>query len=280
MPPIVVVGDGSVGTAVAVALSCSGKEVILAGSPGTSAEKKTFVADGFIRRSAMLVHTGLDAVGSASTVVTALKAFDTGSAASLIKHICEGEIISLSNGMGLEKEWGDLAERVKYGVLSMGFRKVSSTRVFTTAGVLFCERGGVAADIFGSSGIPVEEVDNIDDIRWAKWYANSIINPIGALTGLANNRIVGAGLRPLINRLSRELSPVMPSGEALAGGNRLLEWLLEHSSNRCSMLQDVEKRLPTEISFLTGLCEKKLHDRCPTASVLVSLVKARQLKEQ
>ncbi len=278
MPPVVVVGDGSVGIAVAVALSCSGEEVILAGSPGTQAEKKTFFTEGFLRRSAVLVHTGLDAVGSALAVVVALKAFDISSAAPLIEHICEGEIISLSNGMDLEKEWGILAGRVKYGVLSMGFRKVSSARVFTTAGVLFCEQGGGAAGFFDSTGIPVEEVDNIDDVRWAKWYANSIINPIGALSGLANNRIVEAGLRPLINKLSQELSPAMPSNESLVRGNKLLEWLLENSSNRCSMLQDTEKGLPTEISFLTGLCEKKLQGRCPAASALVSLVKAKQFK--
>jgi ketopantoate reductase len=121
-------------------------------------------------------------------------------------------------------------------------------------------------------------VDNIDEVRWAKWYANSIINPIGALTGLANNRIVSARLRPIIDSLSRELSQIMPSGEALDRGNRLLEWLLKNSSNRCSMLQDMEKGLPTEISFLTGLCEKKLQGRCPTASVLVSLIRARQVE--
>ena len=275
MPPVVVVGDGAVGTAVAVALSSSGTEVILAGPPGTPETHRAFVTDGFLRRSAVLVHTGINNVTSAFTVVVALKAFDISSAAPLVKHICDGGIISISNGMDLEEQWGDLAGRVKYGVLSMGFRKLSPTTVSTTAGVLFCEQGGVSADIFGSSGIPVEEVDNIDEVRWAKWYANSIINPIGALTGLANNRIVSAGLRPLIDSISRELSLIMPSGEALDRGNKLLEWLLKNSSNRCSMLQDMEKGLPTEISFLTGLCEKKLQGRCPTASVLVSLIRAR-----
>ncbi|OPX31347.1 MAG: hypothetical protein B1H09_03090 [Gemmatimonadaceae bacterium 4484_173] len=280
MPPVVVAGDGAVGTAVAVALSSSGTEVILAGPPGTPETHRTFVTDGFLRRSAMLVHTGIDAVTSASTVVSALKAFDISSAVPLIERICNGGVISLSNGMDLEKQWGNLAVRVNYGVLSMGFRKLSPSTVSTTAGVVFCEKGGVPADVFSSSGIPVEEVDNIDEVRWAKWYANSIINPIGALAGLANNRIVSAGLRPLVKSLSRELSQIMPSGEALARGNSILEWLLENSSNRCSMLQDLEKGSPTEISFLTGLCEKKLQGRCPTASVLVSLIRSRQFKAQ
>ncbi|MCK5131108.1 MAG: ketopantoate reductase family protein [Candidatus Sabulitectum sp.] len=269
----VVVGDGAVGIAVAVALSGSDGEVILAGPRGTPEKKRVFSTEGHLRLSAEILHTAIDRISAGESVIVALKAYSIRDAVPDIKEISNGKVICLSNGMGLDEEWGDLAGRVEYSVLSMGFRKTDPITVLTTDGVVYCEPGSAAAGIFASSRMSVEEVGDISELRWAKWYANSIINPIGALTGLENNRIVEAGLRPLIDKLSREIAVLMPSRRALAEGRRILEWLLEHSSNRCSMLQDIEKGLPTEIDFLTGLRETGSRIECPVTSQLVSEIK-------
>jgi 2-dehydropantoate 2-reductase len=276
MPPVVVVGDGAVGTAVAVALSCSGRSVVLAGPEGTPETGVVFSTHGYTDESAELVYTAVDRVRTDSIVVAALKAFAIREAVPDIEKTGCREVICLSNGMGLEEEWGVLSERVEYAVLTMGFRKSTKVSVATTEGTVYCRKGGTAADMFSLSGIPVEEVENMNTVRWAKWYANSIINPIGALSGLANNRILKAGLQPLVTALSREVSMLMPEEGAIDQGQRLLEWLLENSENKCSMLQDIERGRKTEMSFLTGLCTKKLQSTCPTASVLVSLIRSRE----
>ncbi|MCD4708738.1 MAG: hypothetical protein K8S62_13475 [Candidatus Sabulitectum sp.] len=273
----IVVGDGAVGTAVAVALSGPRGKVVLAGPRGTPEKNRVFVTEGYLSKSAEVFHTSIDRIPPGEFVIVALKAFSIRDAVPHIRKICNGKLICLSNGMGLGEEWGELAEEVEYVVLSMGFRKTGPTTALTTDGIVYCETCGRAAGIFTASGIPVEEVTDINELRWAKWYANSIINPIGALTGIENNRLIRAGLYPLIEKLSSEISAIMPSRRALAEGQRILEWLLEHSSNKCSMLQDIERGLPTEIDFLTGLCTKRLKDKCPTASILVSLVEARKL---
>ncbi len=271
----IVVGDGAVGTAIAVALSAVSGEVILAGPPGTPGNRRVFSTEGELCQSAEIFHTAIDRIPGRGQVIAALKAFTIRDAAPHIREICDGRVICLSNGMGLSEEWGDLAGEVEYAVLSMGFRKIDPTTVLTTDGVVYCETCGEATGVFKPSGIPVREVTNINETRWAKWYANSIINPVAALSGLENDKLIEAGLRPLIEKLSLEVSEIMPSEEALIQGRSVLEWLLEYSSNKCSMLQDIEKGLPTEIDFLTGLCEKRLRDKCPAASILVSLVKAR-----
>ena len=274
MHSVIVVGDGAVGTAVAVTLSTLNNIVILAGPRGTPERRSIFSTAGFLNHSAEITHTAIDRIRDRGTVVVALKANSIRNAVSDIRNICAGDLICLSNGMGLDAEWGEFASEVDYAVLSIGFRKTGPFTVNVSDGLVYCSSGGAAAGMFGSSRLSTLEVPDIDTFRWAKWYANSIINPIGALSGLENNRLAGAGLRPLIDILAKEVSQLLPSADALSEGNRILEWLLKNSPNRCSMLQDREKGQPTEIDFLTGLCMKKLPDKCPTALVLISLIKA------
>lgn len=277
MRSIIVVGDGSVGTAVAVALS-SYSDVVLAGPAGTVPGRRKFTTEGMICRSAEVFHTAIDRVQVSGQVIVALKAGEIKGAVHNIGAFCSGDVICLSNGMGLSEEWGELENKVEYAVLSSGFRKTGPSTVLTTDGSVFCRSSGLVSQVFRNSGIPLQEVVNIQKFRWAKWYANSVINPIAALTGLKNDDLIPAGLQPLINALSLEVSQLMPSSASIVEGQRILDWLLENSSNRCSMLQDLERGRPTEIDFLTGLCVKRLQDKCPTATIIVSLVKARSLQ--
>lgn len=272
---IVVVGDGAVGIAVAVALSASGLSVTLAGPPGTAEKRQTFTLEGYFSESAELFHTAIDAVLLKAPVIVALKAYSIRDAVPDISRIFNGNILCLSNGMDLAGQWAELSDKVKYSVLSIGFNKVETNVVLTSKGSIFCQSNSFELNLFEKSIFPVIETENVNDIRWVKWYANSIINPIGALSGRANDKIISAGLLPLITRLSLELSSFMPSQKLIIEGNKLVEWLLKNSTNRCSMLQDIENGRPTEIDFLTGLCEKRLQNNCPTASILVSLIKSK-----
>ncbi|MCK5786181.1 MAG: ketopantoate reductase family protein [Candidatus Sabulitectum sp.] len=277
MRSVIVVGDGAVGTAVAVALS-SDSEVILAGPPETVPCRREFTTKGSFCRSAEIFHTAIDRVQTSGLVIVALKARDIKGAVHHIRAFSSGEMICLSNGMGLSEEWGELENKVEYAVLSLGFRKTGQSTVLTADGSIFCRSSGLVSQVFRNSGFPLRKVVNIQKFRWAKWYANSVINPIAALAGLKNNELIPAGLQSLINALSLEISECMPSSGSIVEGQRILDWLLEYSSNRCSMLQDMERGRPTEIDFLTGLCIKRLQDKCPTATILVSLVKARTLQ--
>ncbi len=249
MDTVIVAGDGAVGISAAVALSTSGR-VVLAGPPGTRTGVERFSVEE--AGEAELLHTGIDAVEVRGDVVTALKAYSIREAASFISRFLRGRVVCLSNGMGLEEEWGTVAPMVEYAVLTAGFRKTSETSVSMTPGELYCSAGGIAQALFGTTFISTVPVKDMEIMRWAKWYANSIINPLGALSRLPNDRITSSPMAGYIDPLRRELARVMPSEEALEKGEEMLTWLLRHSSNRCSMLQDLDNGNETEIEFLTG----------------------------
>jgi len=269
---VIVAGDGAVGIAAAVALSNS-RRVILAGPPGTRTGMDRFSVEG--AGEAELLHTGIDALEVRGGVVTALKAYSIRKAAPSISRILRGRVVCLSNGMGLQEEWGDIAPLVEYAVLTAGFRKTSETSVSMTPGELYCSEGGMTEALFTDTFISAAPVNDIETMRWAKWYANSIINPLGALSGLPNNMICSSPMAGYIDPLKRELARMMPSEEALEKGEEMLAWLLRHSSNRCSMLQDLESGNGTEIDFLTGYAVKELRGRCPAAMRIMEMVRSR-----
>lgn len=268
-------GDGAVGTAVAVALFSKYRSIFLAGPPETTPKKKHFSVRGVYNSEALLEYIPITLIpDSIDCVVLALKAFDIKDVVPVLAELNNCKFICLSNGMGFDNYFKNLS--VEYAVLSMGFNRQSYSIIDTSSGSLFCEIGSEIAGIFKNSSIPVVEVPDIAEYRWCKWYANSIINPIAALTGLANNQLLASGLKDLIAGLSVELEKLMPSEKTILQGKQLLNWLLENSANRCSMLQDLEKGNSTEIDYLTGLAVNNLPGRCPTALNLVTLIKAKE----
>ncbi|MHB1955847.1 MAG: ketopantoate reductase family protein [Sulfobacillus sp.] len=91
-------------------------------------------------------------------------------------------------------------------------------------------------------------------LRWKKLIANSIINPLSALSGQPNGDLPGLPIWRLAKPLCQEAETV-----ARAYGvevDRTLPWIVELATatgpNRSSMLQDVLLGKPTEIQAITG----------------------------
>ena len=268
-------GDGAVGTAVAVALFDRFKTVLLAGPPGIEQLQSKMSVKGAFNSMASIELIPINSIpDSVDVVVLAVKAFHIHEVIPALSKLKNSTFVCLSNGIGFEHNFKDLS--IEYAVLSMGFNRLSQSVVETSEGSLYCQAGGETAEIFNRSSIPIVFVPDIMDYRWSKWFANSIINPIAALTGLANNQLLEMGLKELIEELSLELEKLMPSDSAIINGKKLLNWLLCNSTNKCSMLQDLANKNTTEIDFLTGFALRNLPDRCPTASNLVALIKAQR----
>lgn len=268
---MVIVGDGAVGRGLAVALSISGEEVFLAGPPGTSRRRVTLEAKGLYRGCAA-VETGTvrDAPKGAG-LICALKAYSIKGAVDGIAAARPGFVASVTNGLGLEELWGRIEPEP--AVLTAGFLPDGES-VVVSPGHLVAGGDGFIDRLFDKTPLPVRPVADIRLFVNAKWLVNSVINPLGALTGLPNNRLGGAGLGDLVGMLFRELSAVVPeSCHAEAG--RMLDEILLNSGNLCSMLQDILGGRPTELPWLTGVAEKRLPGGCPTASVLCALVRAK-----
>jgi 2-dehydropantoate 2-reductase len=180
--------------------------------------------------------------------------------------------------MGLEDEWGkSWKERVEPAVLTAGFSIRNNNSVETTEGDLIVSSEGRALELFQESSLKLIITEDMETVRWSKWLVNSVINPLGALSGLRNNRLLEAGLGEIADNLFNELIPMIPAdlrSTAAEKAKGMLDFLLRSSSNRCSMLQDVLAGRRTEIDFLTGLHEKQLRDKCPAAASVTALVRA------
>lgn len=275
---VVIWGNGAVGTGLAVALSYS-LDVVLIGPPGCGRERIRLESIGEFSGKATVdkLEAGDDVNGK--YCVVAVKAPDLKDVASLAESSTSNRCICFTNGMGLEAEWGrSWTERVEPAVLTAGFLLMNQRLVDTAPGELLLSSVGVARLLFKDCGIPIETTDNMDTVRWAKWLVNSVINPLSALAGVRNNQLRHVGLSHLIESLFRELVQVIPFDyreDAEEEASVMLDFLFSSSGNRSSMLQDIDANRRTEIDFLTGLYEKRLPGKCPTAAVVTDLIRAR-----
>ncbi len=263
------------GRGLAVALSRIAG-VVLVGPEGSGRGTVRIDSSGAIEGTAVMDAAESADRPEADLALMAVKAYDL--AAALRDASASSHILCLCNGMGMEPEIPKAGkEALEYGLLTYGFRAVSANRVETTPGSVFITAGNLFQEVLGDAGLALNPVDDIMPVRWAKWMVNSVINPLGALTGLSNDRLIAAGLASLIETLSDELLQAVPDRYRTAAGEMaesMLAHLLTGSKNRCSMLQDVEAGRRTEIDYLTGLCARRLPGKCPAAFALSSLVRA------
>jgi len=261
----------------AAALS-SFDRTVLVGPPDSGRGSGIVTARGFLqgRVSVTRAEFGDHLQGDVSLI--AVKAHHLAGMAREVAAATKGPCIVVCNGMGLEEQWGpSWKEGVEPAVLTAGFLLQEPGLVDTFSGAVTVQRDSRAREVFSEGSIPLLVTDDMEAVRWSKWLVNSIINPVGALTGLRNDELLPAGLGGLVDTLWDELVRIMPESvrsRALPSAEKMLARLLKGSSNECSMLQDMKAGRRTEIDFLTGLHSEKL-PRDGAASLLVQLVRAK-----
>lgn len=275
---VIIWGDGAVGKGLAVALS-GYLDIFLAGPAGSGRGTIEIQTIGAIHGNAAIEKVESGDHIHCDHCIAALKAYDLKHAAEAVMKSTDGRCICLTNGMGLEEEWGESwEERVEPAVLTAGFHLLDKNLVETAEGDLIVSSEGRAEELFSRSSLHVVPTEDMETVRWSKWLTNSVINPLGALSGLRNNQLLKAGLGAVVDSLFTELARVIPADlrdAAVVQAEEILGFLLESSSNRCSMLQDITAGRRTEIDFLTGLHEKRLRVKCPAAASVTGLVRAR-----
>lgn len=269
--PVVIVGDGAVGKGLAVALALAGESVFLAGPVGTRRRTVLLCAEGALQGRADVETGVVSEAPPGSVMICALKAYSIAGASAGMRAASPRCIISVSNGLGLWDEWNSL--RPEPAVLTAGFL-LSGSMVRTSPGAIYLVNDSEAGRLFRKSPIQVVPVQDIAPVVNAKWIVNSIVNPLGALTGLPNDRLLSAGLKPVVDTLFDELSGLVPE-DSHEQARQMLAGLLADSGNLCSMLQDLRAGNPTELQWLTGRVEKGLPGVCPTARVVCALVRAK-----
>ncbi|MGP8078607.1 MAG: ketopantoate reductase family protein [Thermoplasmata archaeon] len=277
---VVLFGAGAVGSLFGARFAAAGRSVLLIARPDHVAAIRTHglrvegVGAGTYRCDAA---TELPPGLSVELALLTVKTFDLPSAATALgRGIPPTPVLLPQNGIGLEAiagsalrsaGWPDPGPWVVRAVHTVPATWVSPgvVRAAGTGEVVLPEpSGGSRADgsadrfvrLFRSAGIPVRTVPSIEREVWRKALVNAAINPVTAIHGVPNGRLVAGPLREEAAVLLREaLSVAAAAGFDLAKAEVEAEFervVRATAENRSSMLQDLDRGRPTEIDAISG----------------------------
>lgn len=260
---ICVIGPGSLGCLFAGYLARAGHAVTLIDHDADRAKRLgtsgvTIESDGGSFQVSVSAATSVPA--GCELQIVAVKAHRTES----LKLAAETPVLTLQNGLGNVETLCEMvgSSYVIAGTTSEGAHLTAEGKV-THAGRGVTVLGSwtscpvdAAIEALSDAGFTVESTDAPGQALWEKAAINAGINPITALLGIENGRILEI---PEARQLMRDLvvEAVKVSGTEGYRFNRSLVEIAEDTceltkNNRSSMLQDVQANRQTEIKAITG----------------------------
>ncbi len=215
------------------------------------------------------VRQGPTRLDGYNLILVAVKAYDTLEAACEYKNLLDSEstILTLQNGLGNLETLSRIfqPERVIAGstseaVYTTGLGAVVHTGRGTSriggAGGIALRRCKEIARTFREAGFRTVVSGNIEGVIWSKAIVNSAVNPITALTGLPNGKLLEEdSLRCLVSEVVQEGTVVGRAERVRLEPNpavSVVKILASTRRNFSSMLQDILRRRRTEILQLNG----------------------------
>lgn len=210
------------------------------------------------------VATSLDR--DADLVVLTVKAYDTAAAARDIAATCSAPVLSLQNGLDNEQTLADALgqRRVIGGVTSHGVRYLEPGHVEhtgtgeTAIGELdgaLSRRVEAIAGMLTECGIATTVSSDIRREIWRKAVVNAAVNPLTAMLGCKNGRLLeDEQLRQLMHRICEEGAAVARACSVDVGSITATaeEVARRTADNHSSMLQSLQRGQPTEIDHING----------------------------
>ncbi|MGZ6347364.1 MAG: ketopantoate reductase family protein, partial [Anaerolineales bacterium] len=200
----------------------------------------------------------------------------------------EGVALTLQNGLGNASTLGASlgSVRVSQGVTTIGATLNAPGEVCQGGvGPVNLEphaRLSVMVKMMRKAGFEVSVVDNIQSLVWGKLVISSALNPLTAILRVKNGEILESPQAlALMGELAQETAKVaIAFGISLPFTNpeRAVEEVARNTAeNLSSMLQDIQRGVPTEIDAINGavvqLAEEK-HLQVPVNRTMWSLIKA------
>jgi 2-dehydropantoate 2-reductase len=226
-------------------------------------------------------------------VIVTSKSYQTAAAAARAKDVPKpgGLVVTLQNGLGnleiLRGVFG--AERTAGGIAVLGAYMVAPGVVRQCGGEIRIQledhpRIAPAVGLFRGAGFDVQVVADLASLQWGKLVVNAALNPLGALLRETNEVFAEReSARAVFLAVIRESAAVAAAaGIALPYADPesyALGVMRATAGNRCSMLQDVENRRPTEIDSINGAvvrAAEKAGVPAPWNAMLVKLIKAKE----
>jgi 2-dehydropantoate 2-reductase len=222
-------------------------------------------ADGQERAYPVRVCADLSGCGGVQYALVLVKSWQTQRAAQQLAQCLDsdGLALTLQNGLGNQELLAHVlgSERVALGVTTAGATLLGPGRV-RPAGEAFVTlsahpRLSALALILEAAGFVIETTPDATALMWGKLVINAAINPLTALLGVPNGELLERPpARQLMQSVAGEVAAV-----AAAQGIRLpypdpvvaAQAVARRTATNCSsMLQDVQRRAPTEIDAICG----------------------------
>lgn len=255
---IEIFGAGALGSLIGSLLLRAGFEVVfVARGKQLEALKKKLIVSGIIDGEFNVYAT--DKPEDVDLVFITVKAYDTETAAKILKETNFKAICSLQNGVGNEEILMRYFENVVGGVVTYGAHLIDYGHVvFAGKGEIFLGdfRGnyaGIFCEVLRRAGINAHVVDDIQKRIWVKAAVNAVINPITAICRVKNGKILDKHLWDIAKKLAEECESVLKAkGFHVNVVELVRDVALKTAENRSSMLQDIERGKRTEIDFING----------------------------
>lgn len=274
---VVVVGAGSLGSAIGGTLARAGHPVTLVtrnvDHVAAIRDHGLRLHDGDTERTvAIEASTAYDDVPVADLVIVLVKSFDTVDAISAARRVVGDEtiVLTLQNGVGCEDMIAEVVgrERVIAGrtfvggrILEPGLVEFGVAGRTTTIGELDgsrTERIGRVAEMFAAAGMHTVVTDDVVAMMWDKLLVNVSTGAWSALTGLPYGELsVHPEVEPMaIATVAEAMEVARALGIAITTTDPADPWRrawsgLPHGF-KASMLQSVEKGSRTEVDVMHG----------------------------
>src|SRR6266540_242141 len=194
------------------------------------------------------------------------KSYDTDKAMIALRPFAdEALFVTVQNGLGNAEAIAKVAKRVVAGT--------------TTHGATSLGPGEIR-----HAGVVVRITDDVKTELWSKLVVNASINPLAALAGVPNGRLVrDKGLLASLEAVCREAASVAKAEGAAVDPDGLYHRTVlvarRTAANRGSMLQDLDRHHRTEIDAITGsIVRAGVRHRIPVPlnAALYAVIQARE----
>ncbi len=235
-----------------------------------------------------------DILSSCDVVFLFVKSYSTGEAMDDIAPFLRGGavVVSLQNGIGNRETVERLVppERVVSGSVTIGATRVDErTVVYGGSGsvVIGGPNAGAVESVralLESANVPVETHGLPDEVIWRKAVINAAINPLGALLGVPNGRLLELPDALIVQEsVIKECVPVAAAKGIALDAVEMMEATREvcrkTAANLCSMLQDLRAGRRTEIDSINGAFARLAREAgvaAPYNELLARLVRAKE----
>lgn len=309
---VLLIGCGAVGISLATALYSSGADtrLVARGRTAASIKENGLKRSGGFGEAAVppqkvrVYENAGEAGGGYDFIIDSAKTTGNADIAETLKKCAEnplapgGIFVLCQNGLGNEEAFLDIfhREQIYHASFAIGFRRPrpfeSEVTVFSkpmTIGSLFGQPASACqslADAINGGGIPCGVSDEIGRTLWAKYLYNCALNPLSAILKVNYGGLVKSqsGI-DIISRIIEEIFAVMHAAgastfwpDAEAYKKDFFENILPPTyAHRSSTLQDMERKIPTEINSLNGAIVRmgeRLSVKTPYNRFITQLIKA------